>query len=192
MGNKPQTDEKSSLITGLGHINIVVDDLEYATKLYGQLLGATVVRTAPHFKNSGFAKSAGFLQHPEQVDVSIRFLELKLAKVYLELMHYHAPIGKQSLNPQAINDLGGPRHICLNVNDIDAMFERVQALEDVRLISDDPNYYPCAISPVSEGDYDFTDDDSMELRQKICEIVPKIRFFYCVDPYGVTWEFEQR
>jgi methylmalonyl-CoA/ethylmalonyl-CoA epimerase len=59
----------------LGHINVVVTDLEEATRFYQALFGASVEQTFPHFKNVGFARSAGFLDDAESVDVSIRFLK---------------------------------------------------------------------------------------------------------------------
>jgi predicted enzyme related to lactoylglutathione lyase len=54
----------------LGHINVVVPDLEEATRFYQTLFDATVEQTFPHFKNVGFARSAGFLEDPESVEVS--------------------------------------------------------------------------------------------------------------------------
>ena len=60
----------------LGHINIIVDDVERATEFYVRALGAVPMQDFPHFRNIGFAKSAGFLEHPENVDVTIRFLRL--------------------------------------------------------------------------------------------------------------------
>jgi methylmalonyl-CoA/ethylmalonyl-CoA epimerase len=44
----------------LGHINVVVPDLEEATRFYQKLFDASVEQTFPHFKNVGFARSAGF------------------------------------------------------------------------------------------------------------------------------------
>ncbi|HEY5705442.1 MAG TPA: VOC family protein [Chthoniobacterales bacterium] len=45
----------------LGHINVVVPDIEEATRFYKTLFDASVEQTFPHFKNVGFARSAGFL-----------------------------------------------------------------------------------------------------------------------------------
>ncbi len=46
----------------LGHINVVVPDLEEATRFYQTLFNASVEQTFPHFKNVGFARSVGFLE----------------------------------------------------------------------------------------------------------------------------------
>ena len=38
-------------IHGLGHINIIVDDIKQATTYYQNLLGATPEQIFPHLKN---------------------------------------------------------------------------------------------------------------------------------------------
>jgi maltose O-acetyltransferase len=45
----------------LGHINVVVTDLEEATRFYQTLFGASVEQTFPHFKNVGFARVSRLL-----------------------------------------------------------------------------------------------------------------------------------
>ncbi|KEQ16831.1 VOC family protein [Endozoicomonas numazuensis] len=61
---------------GISHINIVVDDIDRATRFYSEAFFAEPVLDFPHFKNRGFARSAGFLDQPDDVEVSIRFLKL--------------------------------------------------------------------------------------------------------------------
>jgi methylmalonyl-CoA/ethylmalonyl-CoA epimerase len=51
-------------LDSLGHINVVMTDLEEATRFYQALFGASVEQTFPHFKNLGFARSAGFFGRP--------------------------------------------------------------------------------------------------------------------------------
>ena len=73
-------------LTSFGHINIVVDDIDKATQFYQGSLGAVPVQDIPHFKNIGFARAAGFLDNPREVDVSIRFLALPLpTPVFMEI-----------------------------------------------------------------------------------------------------------
>jgi methylmalonyl-CoA/ethylmalonyl-CoA epimerase len=106
----------------LGHINVVVPDLEEATRFYHTLFNASVEQTFRHFKNQGFARSAGFLEHPESVDVSIRFLKItfgRSADLFLELFTFHSPAGRQEITFKKTNDMGGPRHVCLRVTNID-------------------------------------------------------------------------
>ena len=58
---------------GLGHISLNVEDVDVAAEYYCDLFGAKKLQKFPHFKNLGCAKSAGFLNKPEVVNVSIVF-----------------------------------------------------------------------------------------------------------------------
>jgi methylmalonyl-CoA/ethylmalonyl-CoA epimerase len=125
----------------LRHINVVVTDLEEATRFYQELFGASVEQTFPHFKNVGFARSAGFLDNPESVDVSIRFLKFSLKgseDLFLELFVFHHPPGRQEITPRKTNDVGGPRHVCLRVTNIDEVFAHVKSIAGVHLINESP------------------------------------------------------
>ena len=90
---------------GFGHINIITDDLEKAADYYVGLLGAKKVQKFPHFKNVGFSKSAGFIDKPEEVDVSIYFLEIPNTGVFIELFEYHNPPGDQTIHFHKTNFL---------------------------------------------------------------------------------------
>jgi len=70
----------------LSHINIIVDDIENGANYYKKLFNAEENIEFPHFKNTGFSKSAGFMLKPNQVDVTIRFLSIPSANITLELM----------------------------------------------------------------------------------------------------------
>ena len=91
-------------IVGFGHINITVDCIEKATDFYERILGAKPIQFFPKFKNIGFAKSAGFLKKPEEVEVSINFLKIPNTDIYLELMCYHSPAGSQQVINSNPND----------------------------------------------------------------------------------------
>jgi methylmalonyl-CoA/ethylmalonyl-CoA epimerase len=180
---------------GFGHINIVVDDVEQATDFYQRVLGATPAQHFPHFKNDGFAKSAGFMENPSEVDVCIRFLQIPTNPnpVFVELMQYHAPKGKDNRGLVRTNDLGGVKHIALRVANIDEAFDHVKKSANVKLISDHPDYKPFYISPIKIEDFYFFDpsaEANKVEKDKVCKIVGGIRYFYFVDPYGVQWEFE--
>lgn len=41
---------------GLGHINVVVDDIDVATEFYTRVLSAIPQQDFPYFKNAGFLK----------------------------------------------------------------------------------------------------------------------------------------
>ena len=180
----------------LGHINVVVPDLEEATRFYQALFHASVEQTFPHFKNVGFARSAGFLDDPESVDFSIRFLKIPFGRsedLFLELFVFHHPPGRQEITPRKTNDVGGPRHVCLRVTNIDEVFAHVKSIAGVHLINESPEYRPYFISPIKPRAIELpeADQDTAEAKEAICEIVKGIRFFYAIDRYGIEWEFEE-
>lgn len=179
----------------VGHINIVVDDIEEATLFYQKVFGAKPVQDFPHFRNEGFAKSAGFMENPVDVDVTIRFLELPTPeKFHLELMEYHSPKGDNIEIPFQTHDFGGVRHIALRVNNIDEAFAYVKKIKGVQMISSSEDYLPYKIDEITPEDFSFFDLDLEENKQekeKVCKIIGNIRYFYFVDPYGVQWELEQ-
>lgn len=182
-------------LIGLGHINVVVDNMDSAISYYTGLFNAAPVQSFPHFKNKGFAQSAGFVDKPEQVDVSITFLELKGANIFLELMEYHTPKGDVvTRHNKKANDIGGIGHICIKVNGIDELFEHVKKQHDTQLITDHPDYQPFQISPIESKDFFFYDEaveqDSNE-KNNVCDIIAGISYFYFIDKYGIQWEFEQ-
>jgi methylmalonyl-CoA/ethylmalonyl-CoA epimerase len=180
----------------LGHINVVVTDLEEATRFYQELFGASVEQTFPHFKNVGFARSAGFLEDAESVDVSIRFLKFSFKRsegLFLELFVFHCPPGRQEIMPRKTNDVGGPRHVCLRVTNIDEVFAHVKSITGVHLINESPEYRPYFISPIKPRAIELPEASRAtdEAKEAICEIVKRIRFFYPIDRYGIEWEFEE-
>ncbi len=179
----------------VGHVNIVVDDIEKATAFYGNALGAKPVQDFPHFRNIGFAKSAGFMENPQEVDVTIRFLVLPTPEhFHLELMEYHLPKGNTITTPFQTHDRGGVRHIALRVHHIDQAFLYLKTVEGVKMISSSPEYLPYKIDAIATDEFRFFDPvleaDEIE-KQKVCDIVGGIRYFYFIDPYGVQWELEQ-
>lgn len=178
----------------LGHINVIVDDIDFASDFYAQLFGAIKVQRFPHFKNIGFAKSAGFLESPSTVDVSIEFLNIPGANIFLELFCYHTPQGAKDITFKKTHDMGGPRHICIRVKDIDKAFAHVKSMDGVRLINDSPEYKPFKIDEIHPNEFMFYDEaleNNPAEKQKVCDIIGNIRYFYFVDRYGIQWEFEQ-
>jgi maltose O-acetyltransferase len=178
----------------LEHINIVVPDIEVATKLYRDLFSAEVLYTFPRFKNIGFAKNAGFLTHPEEVEVTLRHLYIPSVKLYLELSEYHHPKGEQAITYRNANDVGGPRHIGFIVREIETAFNYIKKIVGVRLINEDPNYRPCQLSPITEKDFYFSSQEkerNPEMKERLCHVGSKIRFFYFIDMFGIQWEFKE-
>jgi catechol 2,3-dioxygenase-like lactoylglutathione lyase family enzyme len=159
-------------VVGISHLNVVVDDMEYATEFYGRTLGfvqAHNARGVMDYKGltrETFARDAGFLDG--RVNVDIRFLIHPTAGLYLELMKYHDPVGSQEIIFRNTNDLGGIRHVALEVSDAEKVFYYLKEQPDVRMINNSSDYGPPEeLTPVT------------------------IKFFYWLDPWGVQWEMEE-
>ncbi|MBK2125733.1 VOC family protein [Fangia hongkongensis] len=181
--------------SGLSHINIVVDDTELASQYYKKLFNAEPLQTFPHFKNVGFSKSAGFMDNPEKVDVTVRFLQIPDTNLTLELMQYHAPkpIDKRDLNKKT-HQIGNVGHIALKVNNIEESFNYIKSSRLATLISSRQNYDAYQIDAITTNDFYFHDEKmESDLSQKdsVCNIVGNIKYFYFVDNYGIQWELEQ-
>lgn len=179
----------------LGHINIVVDDIERAADFYRNALGAEPMQDFPHFKNVGFAKSAGFLDAPEEVDVSIRFLKLPTKEgVVIELMEYHEPPGVVCCEDKVTHGRGCVGHVAFRVTNIDEAFEHLKSFDGVRMINESPEYRPFRIDGITPDQFRFFDEElesNAAEKEGVCQIVGSIRYFYFRDPYGVQWELEQ-
>ena len=178
----------------LGHFNIVVDNIDEATKFYCNLFNCEQVQTFPRFKNIGFAKSAGFLSNAHEVEVTIRFIKIPKAEIYLELFEYHNPKGSNVIAFKKTNDIGGARHICIRVKNIDEAFTYIKSLKDVTLISDSPDYKPFQIDDISPEQFYFHDsnlENNSAEKQSVCKIIGTIRYFYFIDKYGLQWELEE-
>ncbi len=159
-------------ILGLSHINVVVDDIELATEFYSRTLGFTQAYNKDGIMDysvtsTQFAVDAGFLDG--NVQLQVRFLNHPTAGIYLELMQYHNPKGSQKITFYKTNDLGGVRHVALEVANVNEMFNFLKQQPDVKMINESVNYGPPKYLPS-----DF-----------------KLAFFYWLDPWGVQWEMEE-
>ncbi len=181
-------------ITGLSHVCVNVDDIEAALSYYSNLLGAVPFQILPHFRNKGFAKSAGFGEAWDQVDVSIAFMTLPENALTLELMEYHSPKGQVLDYDLGTTDQRRVGHIALKVSGIDAAFTHVRAQPDTRMISDAPDYRPTQISQTKPDDFHFFNpqaEANVESKLETAEIISGIRYFYFIDRYGIQWECEE-
>ncbi|MGL1931935.1 MAG: nucleoside hydrolase [Desulfotalea sp.] len=159
-------------VLGFSHINVVVDDVEKAAEFYQRALGFQMAYNGAggpidfvDYCAPAFAKDAGFLDG--SVNVDVRFVRHPQAGICLELMKYKYPEGSQEVHFFKTNDMGGPRHIALEVDDIAAVFTHLKKQPEVRMINSSKKYG----IPI---DLEGTD----------------ISFFYWLDPYGVQWEME--
>ncbi|RLV57932.1 bleomycin resistance protein [Parashewanella curva] len=179
---------------GFSHINIVVDDTEKAIHFYQTVFGAISQQCFPNFKNIGFAKSAGFINKPEDVDVTITFLEIPNTGVFIELMEYHSPQGSCDIRFKQTHDMGNVGHIALKVTNIQEAFEFIKQQPDATLINSSDDYQAFKIDDISADEFYFFDpekDANLDEKQAVCDVVSQIRYFYFIDPYGVQWELEQ-
>ena len=159
-------------VLGISHLNVIVDDIEYATEFYKRTLGfeqAHNVRGVMDYQGvtrDTFARDAGFLDG--QVNVDIRFLKHPTAGLHIELMKYHVPAGSQEITYRNTNDLGGVRHVALEVSDAEKVFYYLKEQPDVKMINESSQYGPPEeLTPVT------------------------IKFFYWLDPWGIQWEMEE-
>jgi catechol 2,3-dioxygenase-like lactoylglutathione lyase family enzyme len=164
-------------VQAISHLNVVVDDIEVATEFYRTVLGFEQTANAdgpmeyPGFDLSSFARDAGFADG--RVSLDIRFLKHPEVGVYLELFTYHHPRGDQTIHRRNTNDLGGLRHVAVEVPDAVAAYEfmtvQQQAYEKRGLHIEilGPDHTPEELAP-----YPY-------------------KFFYWIDPWGVQWEMEE-
>jgi len=167
------THDMQAFVLGQSHVNVVVEYIEEATEFYRRVLGFEQAFDAngqimdyAGVTMKSFALDAGIMDGEATLDV--RFLHHPQAGIYLELMRYHNPSGKTSRPPQPKTyDVGGPRHIALEVSNCTEVFNFLKGQEGVTMISADPSYHPVKLDgfPIS--------------------------FFYWVDKYGIQWEMEE-
>lgn len=159
--------DPTSFILGFSHLNVIVADLEMmnnATEFYRRTLGfreAWSVWLSPE-STERFMKDAGF--EDGQGKVMVRFLVHPNAQIHLELMYYESPKGIQEVSFHKTNDVGGIRHVALEVNNIHEVYDWLKDQEGVKMLSDSQ---PQKLSPDPQT------------------------FFYWLDPFGVQWEMEE-
>ena len=180
--------------TDFAHINIVVDDIDEGIKYYEQLLEAKPIQIFREFSNIGFAKAAGFLEHPELVKLSIAFMEIPGTKLTLELMEYYEPVTTDAKHREDVNKINGVRHVALEIQNIDEAFKYIKTCPDITLINPSEQYGPYKIDDITADEVQFFEAD-MEadgnIKKQLCQTISNTYYFYFIDKYGVQWEFEQ-
>lgn len=185
--NKPQ-------FIGLSHVCIIVDDIQEAFNYYQRILGAIPDQCIPHYKNVGFFKAAGFIEEASTSDISIGFLDVPGANLTLEIMEYHAPLGRKEPIIFNANDVSGARHVALKITNIEEAFEYIKAQPDTTLINESPDYKVYQISETSPDDFYYFNQEkeaNLEGKKVAADILGHVKYFYFIDKYGLQWEFEQ-
>jgi purine nucleosidase len=158
--------DPAQFVLGISHLNVIMKDMqmmEEATQFYASTLGFVVAwsvwlgdETSRHFAvDAGLGDSARLL---------VRFMVHPNAGFHIELMMYVYPTGDTEIHYRRTNDVGGIRHVALEVIDAVAAWKWLNGRPGVKLLSDCP---PETLSPDPQ------------------------KFFYWLDPYGVQWEFEE-
>lgn len=167
------THDMSAFVLGQSHINVVVPDVQEAAEYYGRVLGFAQAydQDGARMDYAGvtmksFAVDAGILDG--EVNVDVRFLKHPQAQLYLELMAYHAPAGSTRIPPQPRTyDMGGPRHVALEVSNCNEVFNYLSEQDGVTMINPSKSYHPVKLDGFP------------------------ITFFYWIDKYGIQWEMEE-
>ena len=164
-------------VQAISHLNVVVEDIEIATEFYRTVLGFEQAANNlgpmdyPGVDLASFARNAGF--DDGRVKLDIRILKHAQVGIYLELFTYHHPKGDQDVHRRKTNDLGGIRHVALEVSDAVAACEFIRFQQQIyrkqglRIEILGQNHAPEEITP-----YPY-------------------KFFYWIDPWGVQWEMEE-
>jgi catechol 2,3-dioxygenase-like lactoylglutathione lyase family enzyme len=164
-------------VQAISHVNVVVDDIEVATEFYCTVLGFEQAANADGPMDysgvdlASFARNAGF--DDGRVSLDVRFLKHPEVGVYLELFVYHHPTGDQTIRRRKTNDLGGIRHVAVEVPDAVVAYAFIRSQQQaygkrglhIEILGED--HVPEEITP-----YPY-------------------KFFYWIDPWGVQWEMEQ-
>lgn len=167
------THDMAAFVLGTSHVNVIVPAIDEASQYYQRVLGFV-----PAYDKDGnkmdyqgvemkaFAVDAGLPGGTVNVDVC--FLRHPQAHIYLELMTYHAPKGNPEIPDQPKTyDIGGPRHIAMEVSNCNEVFNYLSAQEGVTIVNGSENFHPVKLDGFP------------------------ITFFYWVDRYGIQWEMEE-
>jgi catechol 2,3-dioxygenase-like lactoylglutathione lyase family enzyme len=112
--------ERQAMIKGINHIGISVSNLERSIGFYRELLGAEVAILGA-FSGERYDKILGLEGATGQVAL------LRSADIQVELFEFSQPAGRKNDRCRPVSD-HGITHFCLEVADIEAEYQRMQAL----------------------------------------------------------------
>ena len=93
-----------------------------------------------------------------------------------------------------LNDMGGPRHIGLHVENIEAAFDFLKSRSDVEILNNQ-NFRPVTYSTIAPNQFSLGSqegDQNAAEKQRLADLLSKKKAFYFRDKYGVIWEIEER
>jgi catechol 2,3-dioxygenase-like lactoylglutathione lyase family enzyme len=109
-----------TMIRGIHHTAVSTPDIERSLRFYRDLLGFEVV-----FASGWEAGTQGADRITGLKDSSARVVMLKAGNAYIELFQYASPTPKAAELLRPVCD-HGITHICLDVADIDAEYQRLE------------------------------------------------------------------
>lgn len=177
-------------IRSIGHINIVVPNVEEAEKYYLEIFSAKLIASLPHFKNEGMSKNMGFAN----TEVSEKILKFTHCNLVILLIEFHTDKGQNEVVKYHLNDMGGPRHVGLNVENIEAAFDFLKSRSDVEILNKE-DYRPVAYSLISADQFQLGSQEANQNqreKERLAQLLSKKKSFYFRDKYGVIWEIEER
>lgn len=177
-------------IRSFGHLNIVVPNIDEAEKYYLEIFSAKLVASLPHLKNEGMSKNMNL----DNLELSEKILKFSHCNIVLGLTQYHSGEGKTDIVKYNINDMGGPRHIGLHVENIESAFDFLKGRSDVEILNKS-DYRPVTYSPIKPDQFHLESQDADKNtgeKERLANLLSKKKAFYFRDKYGVIWEIEER
>ena len=180
-------------VKALNHINVVVDDMDKAIDFYQRFLGAAPQQRFNKICNEGLNHGVGLEGDVSNLEITVCYLAVPGDPGFtLELMCYENRPGEKVSYQKYSNSMNVLGHIALTVEDVSAAFEWLKTIPEVALISKDASYRPQKISRPNATELEVFDEaqNNPETKEAICDYVAAMKFFYCLDPYGIQWEIE--
>lgn len=177
-------------VRSFGHISIVVPNLDEAEKYYTSLFALKTVASLNHLKNEGM----GVNMNLKDLEISEKILKFAHCNLVLLLMEFHHPKSTSTLEKKEINDLGGVRHVGLNVENIEAVFDVLKQRQDIEILNTS-EFRPLTYSRITPDQFHLNNleaERNDQEKDRLAELLSKKKSFYFRDQYGVIWEIEER
>lgn len=108
------------MIRGVHHCSISTPDRDRLVRFYTDLIGAELVFSFGWEKGSAEPDTIVGLR-----DTSAVVAHLRLGNCMIEIQEYRSPVGRSREGDRPVND-HGLSHLCLDVVDLDAEFDRLR------------------------------------------------------------------
>ncbi|MCH9634314.1 MAG: hypothetical protein S4CHLAM7_10600 [Chlamydiae bacterium] len=176
-------------IKSLGPISIGVPNLEEAQKYYQELFDTEPVAMFKNFKNEGFSKNMGL---PTDSEVSFCLIKFQHCNLVLELFESISPNARGEIQKHSVNDLGGPRIMSLQVEDVLKAFEVVKTNSSLEILNT-KEFVPTTFSSVSTAQFTLgKEDNNIPAKERVASHLIEKHFFLFRDSYGLIWKIEER